>query len=71
MPDMLLTPGERQNVSSKDSALELRLELANNEAEELNLIRVFHQLGNSLWNTLYLRHRIAAAKLRFSGLHLP
>jgi sucrose-6-phosphate hydrolase SacC (GH32 family) len=38
MPDMLLTPGERQYVSSKDSAMELQLELADNEAEEFGLI---------------------------------
>ncbi|AIQ60803.1 glycoside hydrolase family 32 protein [Paenibacillus borealis] len=38
LPDMLLTPGEHRYLSSKASAMELRLELENNEAEQFGLI---------------------------------
>ncbi|WP_339251048.1 glycoside hydrolase family 32 protein [Paenibacillus sp. FSL P2-0136] len=38
LPEMLLIPGERQDIKCKDSALELRLTLTDNEAEEFGLI---------------------------------
>lgn len=38
LPEMLLIPGERQDIKCKDSALELRIALADNEAEEFGLI---------------------------------